>query len=87
MRGRIFVQFLALVLTAQIRVDLASAWLRRMEVPELDRLVRHYSLAELMMRLGTYRQTKFSDRYGKVVSAPTKAQRSIFKAFGVEITG
>jgi transposase len=87
MRGRVFVQFLAFVLTAQIRVDLSCAWARRMEVPEADRLARHYSLAELMMRLGTYRQTRFSDRYGKVVSAPTRAQRSIFKAFDVELTG
>jgi transposase len=83
MRGRAFVQFLALVLTAQIRVMLACAWDRRMEVPKEDRLARHYSLSELMMKLGTYRKTRFSDRYGAVVSAPTKAQRSIFLAFGV----
>jgi hypothetical protein len=46
------VQFLALILTAQIRVDLVRVWDRRMEVPIDDRLARHYSLAELMMRLG-----------------------------------
>jgi hypothetical protein len=49
-----------------------------------DRLARHYSLAEMMMRLGTYRKTSFSDRYGVVVSAPTKAQRSIFLVFGID---
>jgi len=36
-----------------------------------------------MMQLGTYRQTTFSGRHGKVVSAPTKAQRTIFLAFGL----
>jgi transposase len=85
MRGRVFVQFLALILTAWIRCALARAWEGRMEVPKEDRLVRHYSLAELMMRLATYRKTRFSDRYGSVFSTPTKAQRTIFKAFGIEV--
>jgi transposase len=85
MRGRAFIQFLALILTAWIRCALARAWERRMEVPKDDRLARHYSLAELMMRLATYRKTRFSDRYGSVVSTPTKTQRTIFKAFGIEV--
>jgi hypothetical protein len=87
MRGRAFVQFLALILTAQIRVDLGKAWEKRIEMPEDDRLARHYSLAELMMRLATYRKTRFSERYGAIVSAPTKAQRTIFKAFQIEVPG
>jgi hypothetical protein len=87
MRGRVFVQFMALVLTSQIRVTMANAWELRMEVPQEDRLARHYSLAEMMLRLGSYRKTSFSDRYGAVVSAPTKAQRTIFKAFGIEVAG
>jgi transposase len=84
MRGRALVQFLALILTAWIRVELTKAWDARMDVPKEDRLARHYSLAELMMRLETYRKTCFSGRYGAVSSAPTKAQRTIFTAFGVE---
>lgn len=84
MRGRAFVQFLALVVTAQIRVTLKSAWEARMEVPKEDRLARHYPLNELMLRLGSYRKTRFPGRYGAVVSVPTKAQRSIFLAFGVD---
>ena len=83
MRGRGLVQFLALVVSAQIRVMLSRAWDDRYDLPKEDRLVRHYTLNELMMQLGTYRQTTFSGRYGKVVSAPTKAQRTIFRAFGV----
>jgi transposase len=85
MRGRALIQFLALVISAQVRVTLADAWSKRHDVPQEDRLARHYSLNELMMRLGTYRQTSFSGRYGKVVSAPTKAQRTIFKAFGIVV--
>jgi len=87
MRGRAFVQFLALILTAQVRVVLDNAWDNRHDVPKDDRLAHHYSLAEMMMRLGTYRKTRFSDRYGAVCSAPTKAQRTIFRAFGIEVAG
>jgi transposase len=85
MRGRAFVQFLALVLTAQIRVTIDAAWDKREDTPKEDRLARHYSLAEMMLRLGTYRKTSFSDRYGAVTSVPTRAQRSIFLAFGIEV--
>jgi hypothetical protein len=85
MRGRVLVQFLALILTAQIRTTLATAWAEREKVPKEDRLSRRYSLRELMLRLGSYRKTRFTGRYGEVVSTPTKAQRAIFIAFGVEI--
>ncbi|MDR1486734.1 MAG: transposase [Deltaproteobacteria bacterium] len=85
MRGRTFVQFLALILTARIRVVMARAWEDRMDVPKEDRLSRLYSLKELMARLGSYRKTRFSDRYGSVVSASTKAQHSIFRAFGITV--
>jgi len=84
MRGRAFVQFLALVITSQMRVTLDSAWEARESVPKEDRLARHYPLNELMLRLGSYRKTTFPGRYGAVVSAPTKAQRTIFKAFGID---
>jgi transposase len=84
MRGRAFVQFLALVITAQLRVMLQAAWDVRMEVPKEDRLARRYPLNELMLRLGSYRKTRFPGRYGAVVSAPTKAQRTVFLAFGID---
>jgi transposase len=83
MRGRVLVQFLALIITAQIRTTLDSAWTRREEHPKDNRLSRRYSLSELMLRLGSYRKTKFSGRYGEVTSTPTKAQREIFTAFGI----
>jgi transposase len=84
MRGRAFVQFLALIITARIRFVMAGAWEGRMDLPKEDRLPRKYSLAEMMMRLGTYRKTTFSDRYGAVFTALTKSQCSIFRAFGVK---
>jgi transposase len=85
LRGRAFVQFLSLILTAQIRVVMASAWENRENMPEEDRLSHHYSPEEVMMRLGTYRETRFSNRNGTVVSTPTQDQRSIFSAFGIKI--
>ncbi|MDR1609092.1 MAG: transposase [Deltaproteobacteria bacterium] len=85
LRGRAFAQFLALILTARIRSVMTAAWKGRMDIPKEDRLSRRYSLAEMMALLGSYRQTRFSARYGVVVSAPTKAQRSIFRAFGIAV--
>jgi transposase len=83
MRGRVLVQFLALIIYSQIRMMLAEAWEKRADIPKDDRLSRRYSLSELMLRLGTYRKTRFTGRYGEVVSTPTKAQREIFTAFGL----
>jgi transposase len=85
MRGRVFVQFLALIITSQIRATLDEAWDKRLETPKDDRLSRRYSLSELMLRLGSYRATRFTGSYGQVVSTPTKAQREIFTAFGIEV--
>jgi transposase len=84
MRGRVLIQFLALVITSQVRMTLSDAWEKRLEYPKNVRLSRRYSLSELMLRLGSYRKTCFSGRYGEVVSTPTKAQREIFTAFGIE---
>jgi hypothetical protein len=84
MRGRVFVQFLALVLCAQIRTMLDDAWAKRADVPKDLRLSRRYPLSEMMLRLGSFRQTSFSGKHGNVVSAPTKAQREIFTAFGID---
>jgi transposase len=84
MRGRVFVQFLALIICSQIRVTVASAWNKRNELQKDIRLSRHYSLCELMLRMGSYRKTRFSGRYGEAISTPTKAQREIFHAFGIE---
>jgi transposase len=85
MRGRVFVQFLSLVLTAQIRGTLSNAWAMREELPKDVRLSRRYSLKELMLRLGSYRKTRFTGRYREVVSTPTKVQRELFTAFGLEV--
>jgi transposase len=84
MRGRVFVQFLALVICSQIRVTVASAWNKRNELPKYTRLSRHYSLSELMLRMGSYRKTRFSGRYSEVLSTPTKAQREIFHVFEIK---
>jgi hypothetical protein len=83
MRGRAFVQFLSLVLTAQLRNTIDAAWAQREQISPEDRLPRRYSLAETMMRLGTYRKTTFHGQHGAVLSAPTRAQRAIFRAFNL----
>jgi hypothetical protein len=82
MRGRLLVQFLALVICAQIRNTLDEAWVRRSDDKE-NGFSRRYSLSEAMLRLGSYHKTLFSSRYGDVTSTPTKAQRQLFAAFGI----
>jgi hypothetical protein len=53
----VFVQFFSvLILTAQIRTTLEDAWNRRGEMSRESRLSRHYSLRELMLRMGPYRK-------------------------------
>jgi hypothetical protein len=84
MRGRTFVQFLTLIFIARIRGVIASAWENRKDMPEEDKLSRRCSLEELMMVLGTCRETRFSNLCGAVVSAPAKAQRSIFRALAIK---
>jgi len=86
MRGRVLVQFLALILAAQIKVSLDDAWNKRFELPTDVRLSRRYSLKELMLRLGSYRKTRFSGKYGLILSTPSKAQREIFTVFGIHLS-
>jgi hypothetical protein len=83
MRGRVLIQFLALILSVQIKVSLDDAWAKRFEFPIDVRLSRRYSLRELMLRLGSYRKTRFSGKYGVILSTPTKAHREIFFAFAI----
>jgi hypothetical protein len=83
MQGRVLVQFLALVLCTQIRNTLDVAWTKRHEDKD-NGFSRRYTLSEVMLRLGTYRKTRFSGHYGEVVSTPTKAQRQLFAAFGLD---
>lgn len=84
MRGRALVQFLALIVTAQIRVTMTQAWHNRANQPKNDRLPRHYTLAEMMLRLGTYRETRFHGNQQTIASTPTRAQRTIFTAFNIQ---
>jgi transposase len=82
MRGRVLVQFLALILCSQIRNTLDDAWARRGKDKD-NGFSRRYTLSEMMLRLGSYRKTRFSGHYGEVLSTPTKAQRQLFAAFGL----
>ena len=70
--GRLFVQFIALILLEQIR-----------EVMEASDLPKSLSVSEMFRRLGTYHRLDFSGKYRPIISTPTKIQRKVFDAFDI----
>jgi len=72
MDGRLFVQFLALILTSGIREKTRSK-------KELD----SYTVRELIEEMDTLTKITYSGRYGSVISEITKKQRIIMEAFTI----
>jgi transposase len=70
--GRLFVQFIALILLEQIR-----------EIMSASTLPKSLSVSEMFRRLGTYHRIDFSGKYRAIVSTPTKIQRKVFDAFEI----
>ncbi len=73
MRGRLFVQFIALIFISYIQ--------RVMDEKELFKLG---SLSGLLEELDLLSTVKFSRHYGQITSEKTKKQTKIFEAFGVD---
>lgn len=74
MRGRLFIQFLALILVSYIQKAMS----------EKD-LFRFGSLSHLLEELELMRMVKYEGHYGNVTSESTKRQREIFDAFGIDL--
>jgi transposase len=70
--GRLFVQFIALVILEQVR-----------EVISSSKLPKSLTVSEMFRRLGTYQRIDFSGRYRPITSTPTKIQRRILDAFDI----
>jgi transposase len=73
MEGRLFVQFVALILSAGIR--------NVMEKSELD---RRMTLPEMMNELKSLRRVTLPGRQKPAYTAPSKKQREILDAFGIK---
>ena len=74
--GRLFIQFCAQVLRTQLRNNIRS----------FDGETKKYASSpdSLLKRVKSYSKVKFSGKYKSQYSAPTKGQRLIFKALGID---
>jgi transposase len=70
--GRLFVQFIALVILEQVR-----------EVVQSSKLPKSLTISEMFRRLGSYQKMEFSGKYRPITSTPTKIQRKIFDVFDI----
>ena len=74
MDSRIFIQFLALIYTSEIRLTNKA----------YDKL-KHLTVRETMELMETITKIKYSNRYGCVFTETSPIQRDIIAAYGVEI--
>jgi len=72
MDGRLFVQFLALILLSQIRV-----------VAKNSETLRHLSAREIMEAMESVVQITYSEKYGSTISETGPLQRTIIDAFNI----
>ena len=73
MKGRLFIQFIALILLAQIR-----------KVLRKQDLISRYPIRGLFMELESLTKIHYAGRYKDRLSELTKAQREILTVFGVD---
>ena len=74
--GRLFVQFIALILISAIRKEM-----------RLSKLVEKYTVRELLQEMKTLTKVKYSGKYGHILTEVTKAQRDILKALDIQLPG
>jgi len=74
--GRLFVQFIALILISAIRKELRSS-----------KLIEKYTVRELLQEMKTLTKIKYSGKYGHILTEITKAQRNILNALSIKLPG
>lgn len=74
--GRLFVQFIALILISAIRKELRAAG-----------FIEKYTVRELLQEMKTLTKVKYSGKYGYVLTEITKAQRDILNALEIPLPG
>lgn len=79
MFGRLFIQFVALILLSSIRKD----------TKEQGRTFRKYAVGykDVLRRVSTFSKVEFTGKYRPVYTTPTKGQQLIFEAFGIDVPG
>ena len=74
MDGRLFVQFIALILTCALRKKMRDRG-----------LIEKYTPRELLMEMETLTQIRYSGRYGKILTEITKPQKEILESLNVPV--
>ena len=72
MDGRLFVQFIALILMSALRKKMRET-----------KLTDKYTVRELLMEMETLTQIRFSGKYGQMLTEITKPQRLIMESLDV----
>jgi transposase len=72
MDGRLFVQFIALILMSALRRKMRET-----------KLTEKHTVRELLMEMETLTQIRFSGKYGHMLTEITKPQRLIMESFEV----
>ena len=74
-RGKIFVNFIALVLLSSLRRTVDA-------IPAKDR--KYWSETDMLDRVDTYSRIHFDGKYKDVFTTPTKTQRLVFDLLGIK---
>jgi transposase len=74
MKGRLFLQFVALIYSSQIRKSIRESELNG-----------KYSPKELMHEMESLTQIHYSGKYKSIITEETKNQRQILESFGIEL--
>ena len=73
-RGKIFVNFIALILLSSLRKTVDA-------IPAKDR--KHWSESDMLDKVESYSRIHFEGKYKDVFTTPTKAQRLVFDLLGI----
>jgi len=72
--GRLFIQFIALILMSALRKQMRDSG-----------LIEHYMVRELLREMETLTKVNYSGKYGHILTELTKPQRQILKALDIPI--
>ena len=72
--GRLFVQFIALILMSALRSQMRTS-----------SLIEKYTVRELLLEMEPLTQIRYTGKYGSIITEVTKPQREILSSLGIEI--
>lgn len=72
--GRLFVQFIALILMSALRSQMRTS-----------SLIEKYTVRELLLEMEPLTQIRYTGKYGSIITEVTKPQREILSLLGIEI--